>query len=166
MSKLLIQESPLQVLPSLAAKLGLNEAIVLQQLHYWLNRSAKIIDDKPWIYNTYQGWLKQFPFWSHKTMQRILLSLEKKGLIESATHSPRKSDRTKWYTLNYEGLDTLEKAANAPGQPAPKNGSAWPLHEEVNVASCTIEQRLSLDYLSLEAKREKIFIFNLSLVKK
>ena len=35
MSKLLINEHPLQVLPSLATKIGLNEAIVLQQIHYW-----------------------------------------------------------------------------------------------------------------------------------
>ena len=33
---LLISEPPLQVLPSLAVKIGLNEAIVLQQIHYWL----------------------------------------------------------------------------------------------------------------------------------
>lgn len=32
---LLIEEPPLQILPSLAAAIGLNEAIVLQQL-YWL----------------------------------------------------------------------------------------------------------------------------------
>ena len=36
-SKLLIDEPPLQVLPSLALKIGLNEAIILQQVHYWLN---------------------------------------------------------------------------------------------------------------------------------
>jgi hypothetical protein len=34
MSKLLIDEPPLQVLPTLAVRLGLEEAIFLQQLHY------------------------------------------------------------------------------------------------------------------------------------
>lgn len=38
-SKLLIDEEPLQVLPGLAAVIGLNEALVVQQLHYWLRRS-------------------------------------------------------------------------------------------------------------------------------
>ena len=119
MSKLLIHEAPLQVLPTLAVKLGVNEAMVLQQLHYWLNRSSKIINEKPWIYNTYQDWLKQFPFWSHKTMQRILLSLEERGLVESANHNPKKSDKTKWYTINHTQLDKLERGANASPQHDP-----------------------------------------------
>jgi len=34
MSNLLIQEVPLMVLPTLATKIGLNEAMFLQQLHY------------------------------------------------------------------------------------------------------------------------------------
>ena len=37
MSRLLINENPLQVLPTLAVKIGLNEAMILQQMHYWLN---------------------------------------------------------------------------------------------------------------------------------
>lgn len=36
MSKLLINERPIQVLPRLAKEIGLNEEIFLQQLHYWL----------------------------------------------------------------------------------------------------------------------------------
>ena len=116
MSKPLTHEPPLQILPTLAVKFGLNEAIVLQQLHYWLNQSNKIIDNKPWVYNTYQDWLKQFPFWSERTMQRILLNLEEKGLVESANHNPKKSDKTKWYTLNYAELDNLGIGADQPGQ--------------------------------------------------
>ena len=40
MSRLLIDEPPLQVLPSLAREIGLNEAIMLQQIHYWLLKSG------------------------------------------------------------------------------------------------------------------------------
>ncbi len=46
-SSLLIEESPLQVLPSLAKAIGLNEAIFAQQLHYWLRgKSGKEHDGK------------------------------------------------------------------------------------------------------------------------
>ena len=41
MSKLLINEQPLQVLPSLAEAIGLNQAIALQQVHYWLENARK-----------------------------------------------------------------------------------------------------------------------------
>ena len=46
MSNLLTQEPPLQVLPSLAVAIGLNEAIVLQQVHYLLNYATTTKDDK------------------------------------------------------------------------------------------------------------------------
>ena len=35
MSKLLLNEQPLLIMPTLASKIGLNESIVLQQIHYW-----------------------------------------------------------------------------------------------------------------------------------
>ena len=56
MNKLLISEQPLQVLPGLAAKIGLNEAIFLQQLHYWLVKSKHEHDELRWVYNTYEEW--------------------------------------------------------------------------------------------------------------
>jgi hypothetical protein len=36
MSKLLISESPIMILPPLAVRVGVNEAVVLQQVHDWL----------------------------------------------------------------------------------------------------------------------------------
>lgn len=41
MSSLLMKEIPLMVQPSLAKELGLNEALFLQQLNYWIERSTK-----------------------------------------------------------------------------------------------------------------------------
>ena len=146
MSKLLIHEAPLQILPTLALKLGLNEALVLQQLHYWLNQSNKIIDNKPWIYNTYQDWLEQFPFWSDKTLRRIFSNLKEKGLVESAYHSSHKSNRTKWYTLNYAELEKLETGANEAGQDDPIDDRSGP--------DDPVKQRLPLDSLSLEEKEK------------
>ena len=44
MSKLLINESPLTVLPHLATEIGLNEAIFIQQVQYWLYNMSKTND--------------------------------------------------------------------------------------------------------------------------
>lgn len=74
-SKLLIDEEPLQVLPGLAAVIGLNEAMVVQQLHYWLRRSKHEHDGRKWIYNTLGEWQVQFPFWNEATLQRTMKSL-------------------------------------------------------------------------------------------
>ena len=61
-SRLLITEPPLLVLPSLAIAIGLNEAIFLQQLHYWLQQAGKERDGRRWIYNTYDEWHAPAPF--------------------------------------------------------------------------------------------------------
>ena len=64
-SPLLINEPPLQVLPSLAQKIGLNEAIIVQQVHYWLNPkfNKNYFEGRNWVWNTYEQWQQQFPFW-------------------------------------------------------------------------------------------------------
>ena len=101
---LLISEPPLQVLPSLAVKIGLNEAIILQQIHYWLLKSNNIRDGYKWVYNSYSEWNKQFPFFSRNTMIRAFNSLEKQGLLITANYNKAGFDKTKWYRIDYEKL--------------------------------------------------------------
>lgn len=109
MSKLLINEAPLMCLPSLAVKIGLNEALFIQQLHYWVDRSKNIIDGRQWVYNTMADWSKQFPFWSQKTLSRTISNLEKQKLVVSGNYNQKGYDRTKWYTIDYGALERLEK---------------------------------------------------------
>ncbi|MCM3079611.1 DnaD domain-containing protein [Brevibacillus invocatus] len=100
----LLDEAPLVILPSLAVQIGLNEAIVIQQLHYWLQKSTNIRDRQKWVYNTYKEWQEQFPFWSEITVRRVLTGLENKGIIVTGNYNEMKADKTKWYTLDYEKL--------------------------------------------------------------
>lgn len=132
MSKLLINEYPLQVLPTLAKAIGLNEAIFLQQLHYWLTPRPEYKphyrewegETLPWIYNTYgkkegkdgkaTGWEANFPFWSARTIMRIVANLRKRNLIITTDEFNRVvTDRTLWYTINYVELEELEKSIMA-----------------------------------------------------
>lgn len=108
MSKLLLNEHPLQVLPSLAIAIGLNEAIILQQLHYWLLKSKNEREGKRWVYNCYKDWQQQFPFWSERTIKRIFRNLEKKKLVISYQWEKSEYDRRKWYTINYDVLIEFE----------------------------------------------------------
>jgi hypothetical protein len=112
-SKLLIDEAPLQVLPSLAALVGLNEAIVLQQLHYWICKSENRHDGRLWVYNTYEQWQAQFFFWSIATIQRVFTSLEKQGVVLARRLEVQEWNQRKWYTIDYEALNRLarDKAA-------------------------------------------------------
>ena len=107
--KLLLNEEPLIVLPSLAANIGLQESIFLQQLHYWLNRSNHEKDGHKWVYNSYKEWQKQFPFWSEKTISRIVKKLEDSGLVICDNFNSLVIDKTKWYRICYEKLSEIEQ---------------------------------------------------------
>lgn len=106
-NRLLIDEPPLQVLPSLASAIGLNEAIVLQQIHYLLRGFGKERDGRLWVYNTYEQWQEYFPFWSVSTIRRTLNKLEGDGLIEAGNYNQLGFDNTKWYAIDYPRLSDL-----------------------------------------------------------
>ena len=105
MSSLLINEPPLQVLPSLAKEVGLNESIMLQQMHYWLLKSTHEFNQEYWFYKTLEEWQLEFPFWSTMTIRRILGNLEKNKLVKVGNFNKKKFDKTKWYTINYERVN-------------------------------------------------------------
>jgi len=107
MSNQLIDDYPILVLPKLAEKIGLNEAIILQQIHYWLKDSKHKYDNKNWIYNSFSEWQKQFPFWSVITIKRTIYSLEKKKLLYVGNYNKAKFDKTKWYSINYQCLEDM-----------------------------------------------------------
>jgi len=107
-SRMLLDEHPIVILPSLAAKIGLNEAIVVQQLNYWLHETTKAKkqthyrDGYYWVWNTYEDWHCQFPWWSTRTIRRILEDLEELGLVITANYNKMPMDKTKWYRIDYE----------------------------------------------------------------
>lgn len=102
--KLLLDERPLIILPSLACKIGLQEAIVLQQVHYWILRSSNEKNGRRWVYKTYEEWHEEFPFWTPSVIRRIITGLEKREILISGMFNQFQIDRTKWYTIDYAVL--------------------------------------------------------------
>lgn len=114
----LFDEHPLVIDVKLAQVIGLNQAIVLQQLNYWLHsRSAKKINGKVWVYNRIKDWNEQFPFWSKNTVQRTLDSLEKDHLVITGNFNKYKFDRTKWYSINQAELVNRMTQFGVKGEP-------------------------------------------------
>lgn len=104
MSKLLLlDEQPLLVMPQLAKEIGLNEAIILQQIHYWIKspKSGVIINDEKWVYNSVVQWNEQFPFWSANTIRRALNNLREKGYLIAEKLSKDARDNTLYYRIDY-----------------------------------------------------------------
>lgn len=101
---LLLKVKPLVVSPVLASRIGLNEAIVLQQICYWLEDTTAGVehDGKRWVYNSINAWNEQFPWWTAKTIQRTVSSLKNMGLIYVEQLKKRQHDQTNYYAINYE----------------------------------------------------------------
>lgn len=117
-SYLLINEPPLTVSPTLASIIGLDEAIVIQQVHYWLMNSknaGRVEEGEKWVYNTYEEWREgNFPFWSADKIQRLFLKLEKEGLIISRQFDAKNRDMRKFYRLDYDKICALHDSVLPP----------------------------------------------------
>lgn len=110
MSKLLLDERPLQVQASLAKALkSLDEAVIIQQLHYWLQRSNLVRENHRWVYNSMADWNKQFPWLTRKTLTNKFNDLEKRGLIITGNYNKAAFDKTKWYRIDYDAFSHLEQ---------------------------------------------------------
>lgn len=156
MSNLLLDEYPLILLPNLATAIGLNEAIVLQQVHYWLKnneraaRDSHFIGGRWWTYNSVRQWRDQFPFWSRETIKRTLAALRKPyapkskrskrlprdPLLLTGNYNKAGFDKTIWYTIDYEALDKLTRRM---GQNDPTSRATCPDPLEQNAPVDEVE---------------------------
>lgn len=113
-SKYIINEDPIFFLPTLAVGVGLNEAILLQKIHGWLQCTPKEHIGRSWIYNSYKSWHEQLPFMSETTIKRAVKNLIDKGIILTENFNKSSFDKTLWYSIDYEKLNEIvdESAKN------------------------------------------------------
>jgi hypothetical protein len=114
LGKLLFDSQPLVIDRTLAKVIGLNESILLQQIHYWLEINAKkkinFHKGRYWTYNSAVEWQENdFIFWSVRTIERIIKNLEEIGLLISDNFNTDRRDRTKWYSIDYDKLTAIEQ---------------------------------------------------------
>ncbi len=106
---------PIVINADLATHVGLNEAIILQQLHYWIDSTDSGVECEGmrWVYNTQEQWREQFPFWSLDTVKRGFASLKKQGLIRIQQLAKQKHDRTNYYAIDHAKLNEMEAQTRA-----------------------------------------------------
>jgi len=87
----------------LAIRFGIEKAILLHNLAFWIHRAAAnnkhAHGNYYWIYNSAEAWAKLHPYIKPRTVSRYLKDLEKSGIIKSDNFNKLKYDRTKWYTI-------------------------------------------------------------------
>ena len=77
---ILILESALLILLTLAQQIGLDIAILQQQLHFRLTHQEQERAGKLWYCQTYTNWTKQLPFWNESKIKRLFIKLEEEVL--------------------------------------------------------------------------------------
>jgi hypothetical protein len=113
--------------PNVAAAIGVSEAIVVHRLDYWLGRTKHHFDGRAWVYNTYESWQEQFPFWSRRTIQAIFRRLERLGIVESSQKYNRSRwDKTKWYSIHYGRLSELVRQTRGTESPVADDSTTVP----------------------------------------
>ncbi len=133
---LLMPSRPIVINPDLAYSIGLNEAIALQQVNYWLKETNSGLerDGVRWIYNTNEQWLEQFPFWSESTLKRTFTRLKTLGVLKIEQLNKSQRDMTNYYTINYESelLDEV-KVTKSKSSKCTRPSGQNELMEEVKV---------------------------------
>ena len=109
---------------ALAKKYGLEEAVFLENLIFWVFRNRangkNFFDGRTWTYNSVRAFKELFSFWSTKQLRRVLDSLLKQGVIVKGNYNQNPYDRTLWYALADE--DAIIKEYGQVDLPKPTNG--------------------------------------------
>lgn len=107
---------------SIAEQIGLHEAIILEQIKSWSDKSRRNgINEHEglfWSRNSVASFCEQFSYFSEKQVRSILKNLEEKGYILS-NHFGDKQDRTKWYAVT---MKTYELYDERPSEPFVQKG--------------------------------------------
>jgi hypothetical protein len=110
-AKLLYNDPPRVFSPKLAERIGLNNAIFIQQIHWLIVNSKekkdqyKCKDGLWWVYYTFDELQDLFfPFWSTRTIRRIATHLMKMEVLLVEKYDEKDWDRRNWYSINYEAL--------------------------------------------------------------
>ncbi len=91
---------------SIAMEYGVNEAIFLNNIIYWLEKNAAngkhFHDGRYWTYNSIPAFVRLFPFWSIQNVRTIIKKLKESGVLLTGIYNKFDYDKTTWYSLSDE----------------------------------------------------------------
>lgn len=130
----LIPEKPLVIFPSLAATIGLEEAVLLQVLGELMNHQASEPQgDYHWHRVSADQLQKLVPFWQLEDLQRVTFNLRDKGILLLASAPLAESGELR-FALNQRSGETPAPVAT-PNPPARQSGKTiapdWRPEEDV-----------------------------------
>ena len=99
---------------SIAEKFGIEEAIFLHNLYFWLHKNAvngkMFIDGSYWTFNSKKAYTRLFPYMNIEKIKRIISKLKNEDIIKAGNYNENKFDQTKWYAFTDKGLQVMNDA--------------------------------------------------------
>lgn len=87
----------------MAQKYGVNEAIILNNLIFWIKKNMAnnkhFYDGYYWTYNSIKAFHELLPYLSEKQIRNALKNLEDKQVIITGNYNKVAYDRTLWYSI-------------------------------------------------------------------
>lgn len=114
-STLLFDEPPIAFSPTLARCLGLHEAILLQQIHYWLQHKLRdparyhdyFIQNKYWVKWNMQEMMERVPLGkSADPYKRTIKALREQSILLVEQHWKSRYINTNFYSIHYQNLES------------------------------------------------------------
>ncbi len=91
----------------IAQKYGVNAAILLENLGYWIRRNeaneVNFHDGTYWSYNSRRAYRELFPYMSERQIDTAFQKLIDDGLVITGDYNADRRDRTLWYALTKKG---------------------------------------------------------------
>lgn len=87
-----------------ALKYGVNEAIILYNIRFWLKKNkannSHVFKNRYWTYNSNIAFSKLFPFFNTRQVNYAIEKLIKSGILLKDNFNHSAYDRTSWYSIN------------------------------------------------------------------
>ncbi|MDZ7824708.1 MAG: hypothetical protein U5K75_12200 [Ahrensia sp.] len=109
--------------PDIAARVGINAAVLYQNILFWTQKNAannkSIRDGYVWTYNSRRAFAQLFPYFSESQIKTAITKLIESGLLLKGDYNQENYDKTNWYALT----ESAHWINSAIGQKSPMDWS-------------------------------------------
>lgn len=109
MSRVLIDSASVMLNIDLATKLGMYDAIMLQQISVLSLASKDVVNGFGWVCLSVREWHEMMQFMSESTIKAAINRLREKGLVVAEKLAKNKVDHRLFYRIDYGCLRLLQE---------------------------------------------------------
>lgn len=137
-----------------ATHYGVNISIFLGHISFWIKKNIEsdrhYHDGNYWTYNTIQGFIEIFPYWTRHQLEYVIQRCIEEKLLIEGNYNTQKYDRTKWYSLTVKGLSIFGLSIDE------DEGENENEHESLEPLSSLISENSEMDFGKLNIPFRKI----------